>query len=92
MRDRLSSADWSQFRQVDRQHLQKLDKLLSEDMTRLMQVVPGPGSAIGGGGGGGMWREQSEGNFNGPVDAIINAQTPFRRDGTRLPLSLLLFF
>lgn len=38
MKDKLANADWSQFKVIDRQQLVKIDKLLSEDMTRLMQV------------------------------------------------------
>ena len=37
-KEKLAFADWGQFRTIERQQLAKLDKLLSEDMTKLMQV------------------------------------------------------
>ncbi len=74
MKDKLAGADWSQFRTFDRQQILKLDKLLSEDMTKLMQVVPGPNTP---------WRSPVETQFNGPIEAAINAETPFRREGKK---------
>ncbi len=40
MRDKLANAEWGSFKTVERHQIQKLDKLLSEDMTKLMQANP----------------------------------------------------
>ena len=40
LKEKLQMADWSKFKQVEPQHLRRLDKLLAEDMTRMMRVLP----------------------------------------------------
>ena len=64
LRDSLSRADWSKFRSVDKKQLVKLDRMLTEDMARLVALLPSEMSAMG------------EAILNGPIEAS-RVSTPF---------------
>ena len=40
LRETLTRADWSKFRPVDKRQMAKLDKMLTEDMSRLIAMLP----------------------------------------------------
>ena len=40
LRDTLTKADWSRFRSVEPRQLARLDRLLTEDMSRLLAILP----------------------------------------------------
>ena len=64
LREMLARADWSRFRSVDKKMLAKLDKLLTEEMSRLIAMIPDEMSAMG------------QAVLNGPIEASKNF-TPF---------------
>ena len=64
LRDILTLADWTKFRPVDKRQLIKLDKMLTEDMSRLIAMVPSEMSAMG------------QSTLNGPIEAS-KEMTPF---------------
>ena len=65
LREILSRADWSKFRSVDKKQLVKLDRMLTEEMARLVALLPSEMSAMG------------EAILNGPIEAS-RVSTPFR--------------
>jgi len=66
LRENLSRADWSKFRQVDKRQLAKLDRLLTEEMARLISMLPAEMSAVG------------QAILNGPIEASKEL-TPFNQ-------------
>ena len=64
LRETLSRADWSKFRTVDKRQLVKLDRLLTEEMAKLVAMLPSEMSAMG------------QAVLNGPIEAS-QAATPF---------------
>ena len=57
LRETLSRADWSKFRSVDKRQLVKLDRLLTEEMAKLVAMLPSEMSAMG------------QAVLNGPIEA-----------------------
>lgn len=64
LRESLARADWSKFRSVDHRQLAKLDRLLTEDMSRLLSIVP-------------TETETTSIVLNGPIEATTEDSTPF---------------
>jgi len=64
LRDALSKADWSKFRAVDKKQLDKLDRMVTEEMSKLIAMLPAEAAAAG------------EAILNGPIDATVDS-TPF---------------
>merc|ERR1711970_531525 len=64
LRESLARADWSKFRSVDPRQLAKLDRLLTEDMSRLLAILPSQ-------------TETASIVLNGPIEATIEDSTPF---------------
>ena len=67
LRETLSRADWSKFRSVDKKQLVKLDRMLTEEMARLVALLPSEMSAMG------------EAILNGPIEAS-RVSTPFTQE------------
>jgi len=64
LRESLARADWSKFRSVDPRQLAKLDRLLTEDMSRLLAILPSQ-------------TETASIVLNGPIQATTEDSTPF---------------
>jgi len=64
LRESLSRADWSKFRAVDKKQLVKLDRMLTEDMSKLIAMLPAEVAAAG------------DAILNGPIEATTDS-TPF---------------
>lgn len=74
-REKLKIIDWSQIKTIDAKAIHRLDQV-SEDITKLMQLVPGPAQV----------RslattnsQTSESEMNGPMETLAEKQTPFAR-------------
>jgi len=77
LREILSRADWSKFRSVDKRQLVKLDRMLTEEMARLVAMLPSEMSAKG------------QAVLNGPIEAS-KVSTPFTV-GQGCPAEIKLF-
>jgi len=64
LRESLARADWAKFRSVDPRQLAKLDRLLTEDMSRLLAILPSQ-------------TETASIVLNGPIEATREDSTPF---------------
>ena len=64
LRQTLSRADWSKFRSIDKRQLVKLDRMLTEEMAKLVAMLPSEMSVMG------------QATLNGPIEAS-QAPTPF---------------
>jgi len=64
LRDTLTKADWSRFRSVEPRQLARLDRLLTEDMSRLLAILP-------------THAESATIVLNGPIQATSEDSTPF---------------
>ena len=64
LREILGRADWSKFRTVDRRQMVKLDRMLTEEMARLVEMLPLEMSS------------KSQAVLNGPIEAS-RVSTPF---------------
>ena len=64
LRESLSRADWSKFRAVDKKLLIKLDRMLTEEMSKLIAMLPAEVAAAG------------DAILNGPIEATTDS-TPF---------------
>jgi len=64
LRESLAKADWSKFRSVEPRQLAKLDRLLTEDLSRLLAILP-------------TQAETASIVLNGPIQATTEDSTPF---------------
>jgi len=64
LRESLGRADWNRFRSVDSKQMAKLDRMLTEDMSRLLALLP-------------TNTEPSNIALNGPIEATAADSTPF---------------
>merc|ERR1719228_1964197 len=64
LREALAKADWNRFRSVDSRQLAKLDRMLTEDMSRLVALLP-------------KHADTANVVLNGPIDATTADTTPF---------------
>ena len=64
LREALFKADWTKFRSVDKKQLDKLDRMLKDEMSKLIAMLPAEVAAAG------------EAILNGPIDATVDS-TPF---------------
>ena len=64
LREALSRADWSKFRAVDKKQMIKLDRMLTEEMSKLIAMLPAEVAAAG------------DAVLNGPIEATTDS-TPF---------------
>ena len=64
LRESLTRADWSKFRPVDKRQLAKVDRMLTEEMSKLIAMLPTEMAAM------------PEATLNGPIEASKEF-TPF---------------
>ncbi|TRY61532.1 hypothetical protein TCAL_05737 [Tigriopus californicus] len=73
---KLERVDWSTFRQIERSQFDRLQKMINEDMAKVMQTIPCHGTQI-------IKNNKpppSSSNLNGPLSDLTSAKTPFRKD------------
>lgn len=71
-KEKLSKADFKKFKILDPVQLQKMDKLLSDDVARLMEVVPAIHTGE---------QDVFENGFDGGMHFGGNGATPFEKKG-----------
>lgn len=72
---KLERVDWSTFRQIERSQFDRLQKMVNEDMAKVMKAIPCHGTRIIK-----TTLPTSTTNLNGPINDLTSAKTPFRKD------------